>query len=380
MGRNKVDIYNTIVQWCIFLAVNGLFVYKYVPRAGGDSLLCTMLYGILSTGFIWLYRAKIRTLITERLACIFTIFLTTCIVGLTSCFIFLIDPYTIQVDRWSATTFFLDALRDGVYPYSVHTHISETNFPSPFPLWHYLNIPFWLIGDVGWMQVAALIVFLWGVWYYFRSWRILLQVIVLLAISPAYWWELVTRSDGVSNMLMVCTLILYIQRKPIEMENRWWLLALMAGCVASTRLSSVIPLALYLFKPWLDASWKQQLGFVGIAALIVFGFFAPYIFWDTETWVFFQRNPFITQTLQGNNIVLGIMILIAIAIAYNKQSFRYYTSTTSVFLFIFIVASQLCVLWTTKEYTFANAALDISYFTLAMPFTLIALAAPNNMD
>lgn len=376
MERNKTDILNIIIQWGIFLAFNGLFVYKYVPRSGGNSILCTILYGILSTGLIWLYRAKIQILITERLACIFSILLTTCIIGITSCFIFLIDPYTIQVDRWSATTFFLDALRAGVYPYGVHTHISETNFPSPFPLWLYLNIPFWLIGDVGWMQEFALIVFLGGVWYYFRSWRILLHVAILFAISPAYWWELVVRSDGVSNMLIVCALILYIQRKPIEMENRWWLLALMAGCVASTRLSSVIPMALYLFKPWLDASWKQKIGFIGIAVFVVLIFFAPYIFWDTETWIFFQRNPFITQTLQGNTLVLGIMILIALAIADKKHSFHYYTSTTSAFIFIFILASQLYVLWTTREYTFSNSALDISYFTLAMPFTIISHVNP----
>ena len=151
-------------------------------------------------------------------------------------------------------------------------------------------------------------------------------------------------------------------------------MAIIAGCLASTRLSAIIPVALYLFKPWLEADWKIKIGFVAIAATILFCAFAPYIFWDTASWIFFRRNPFMSQTSPGNPWILGIMILIAIGIAYKKQTFYYYACTTSVFMFAFMLFTQLGVIYRSAEpVTLFDICCDISYFTLALPYAIIAL-------
>lgn len=285
-----------------------------------------------------------------------------------------IPPLSIQVDRWSATTYFLDALFNGIYPYSVHTHVCDTNFPSPFPLWHYLNIPFWLMGDVGWIQVLCILIFLGAAWYFFRSWNALLTILLLFCISPAYWWEIATRSDGLSNILLVIACILVIQRKPITMQDRWWLLAIIAGSFASTRLSAIIPIALYLFRPWLEVNWKKKVGFISIALSIVIIAFLPYVLWDTTNWIFFERNPFITQSRQGSLWLLLLMITFALAIAYKKQTFYYYVSTTSVYMFFFMFFSQLNDLLTSGGlFSLIDNRCDISYFTLSIPFAIITL-------
>ena len=184
-----------------------------------------------------------------------------------------------------------------------------------------------------------------------------------------------------SNALLVCCLILLLERYAIRMDKHWWLLAIFAGCLASTRLSAVIPVALYLFRPWIDANWKIKTGFVAIAATIIFGFFAPYIFWDTESWVFFERNPFMSQTSPGDPWILGFLVLLAIGIAYKKQTFYYYVSTTSAFVFAFMLISQLGRMWSQEvPSTIFDPCCDISYMTLALPFVIITLVDKESLS
>jgi len=379
MDTKSTNIIIEYIQWLLILVTNLFFVCKYIPRAGIQPFIGAIAYCIAFGGIVYIFRYKIKKRITETFAKWATIALCAIIIAFIAGSIFLISPYSIQVDRWSATTFFLDALFNGIYPYGVHTHVCDTNFPSPFPLWHYMNIPFWLIGDVGWIQVFFLVVFLISVYYYFRTWQSVLYVLLILCISPAYWWELVTRSDGLSNALGVSSCILFIERFPIKMEKKWWQLAIISGCIASTRLSAIIPIALYLFRPWIDANWNVKVGFIAIALSIAIFFFAPYIFWDTETWIFFQRNPFMSQTTPGSLWILGIMIIIALLIAYRKQTFYYYNSTTSIFMFAFMLFTQLGVIWrSTEPVTLFDACCDISYFTLALPYAIIALNVQTN--
>ena len=178
MERRKTDSIFWALQWVIILITNVLFVYKYFSRAGLNPVYSAIGYGLVVIGIAYLYRKKISALITERFARWASIALVVGLVAVIACAIIFISPYSLRVDRWSATTFFLDALFQGVYPYGVHTHLCETNFPSPFPFWHYLNIPFWLMGDVGWIQAFFLLLFVCAVYYYFRSWRALFTAVL----------------------------------------------------------------------------------------------------------------------------------------------------------------------------------------------------------
>lgn len=371
--RNTIVKANTLLQWSLLTCINLIFVFKYAPRMDWNPIVCSIIYTILVIGLAIFYQRFIVPRMSEHTARNISIAIIIGFVFLIALAIIFIPPLSIRVDRWSATSYFLDALFQGDYPYGVLTHTNNNNFPSPFPLWHYLHIPFWLIGDVGWQNVFFFLLFICSVYYYFRSWRITLFVLILLMMSPAYWWELLTRSDGVSNILLAFFCILFIQRKQIEMDSKWWLLAIISGCIASTRLTAVIPFALFLFRPWWDTDWRKKIGFIGIAIAVVILFFLPYVFWDTTNWIFFERNPFITQTLQGNKWIFLVMVIIAIAIAYNKQSFYYYVSTTSAFLFTFMLVSLLCRMWIYQASLFSPYC-DISYLTLSLPFAIIALA------
>lgn len=370
----SIGFVNAVVQGALFLAINVFFVCKYVPRAGVDPVLFSVLYVLIATGLMLFYRLKIHDRLTDKGARILSVLTLTGLVAVIAASIIFIDPMTIRVDRWSATSYFLDALFRGEYPYGVSTHLNIGNYPSPFPFWQYLNIPFWLIGDVGWIQVFFLLVFAGAIYAYFRAWKPVWIALALLCMSPAYWWEIAARSDSLSNAFLVCACLLMIEKYAVKMELCWWILAVVAGCLASTRLSAVIPVALYLFRPWLDASWQAKIGFVGLAAAIALAFFAPYICWDTENWIFFQRNPFMSQTSPGSPWILGIMMLIAIGIAYKKKTFAYFVSTTSVFLFAFMLFTQLGVIYRCPEpINLFDIRCDISYFSLSLPYIFLAL-------
>ena len=68
------------------------------------------------------------------------------------------------------------------------------------------------------------------------------------------------------------------------------------------------------------------------------------------------------------------MIIAAITIAYKKQTFNYYINTTSAYMFAFMLASELGMLWAQETpATFFDTCCDISYFTLSLPFAIVAL-------
>ena len=127
MDKKLTDRIGTLAQWAVILVTNLFFVCKYIPRIGINPTVAAVVYGVVFCGGVWLYKHVVEKHISERFAKVSSILLTIGLLTCIACFIILIDPYTIRVDRWSATTFFLDAVFDGVYPYGVHTHVSETN-------------------------------------------------------------------------------------------------------------------------------------------------------------------------------------------------------------------------------------------------------------
>ena len=379
MEKNRpLDNTLAVLLWAVYAAVNVLFVCKYVPRAGLSPLWMSVAWCALAAGVAVLWNrfgGRLPGTLVKWAAWSLPVLVSAAAIA-AFC---LIDPLTINVDRWSATTYFIDALFRGEYPYGVHTHVSDTNFPSPFPVWHYLIIPFRLCGDVG----LALVAFLWlavaAVFLYSRSHRPVLFFMLMLVVSPAFWWEILTRSDGLSNMFLVFAIILWMEKRvwtdPVTLGKHWPLVAVIAGLVACTRLSAVIPLALFLFGRYVRSGVKTLVFFPLIAAVVAFAVFAPYVFWDTSAWVFFSRNPFMSQSSPGSPVILVCMVAVAVMLALWKKDFVVTLATTGVFIFAFMLVSMLgLVFFSPEPVSLFGAKCDISYLTLSFPFCLMPLA------
>ena len=360
--------------WVVFLLVNSAFILKYTARTPYSPLLFLVLWLVAAAAVVWTFR---RIVSSEGRARWAVTAMMVAAVALIAALLIVVDPLSVNVDRWSATTYWLDALFDGVYPYGVHTHVCETNYPSPFPLWHYLNLPFWLMGDVGLGLIFFILLLVVTLQWYGRSWRLTAQALLLLMLSPAYWWEVAVRSDGLSNAILIFCVVLFMERR-ISFTTHWPLAALIVGLAASTRLSAIIPLGLYLAASYLRSSRLSLCLSPLIVVAVVAAFFMPFILWDTTTWPFLSRNPLLTQSSTGNPWTLLAMAAVALLLIlrYNKNLWRYMNSTAAfMFLFFLVAITYNHLVNHAGTHPFDDADFDISYLTLSMPYALYAIAA-----
>lgn len=363
----------------LYLAINILFIVKYFPEFGINP---SMFSGMYVTGIIVLIiiTNHYYKLFTEKIfKVLFIILLAGMCVGIFY-LLLKIDRFSVNVDRWSAVTFFIDSFQKGEYPYAAHTHVSETNFPSPFPFWYVVNFPFYLLGDVGYGLIFFLIIAALVVYLYSRSYRKSFIFILLFCLSPAYWWEVSVRSDSLSNAFLVFIFIIWYENSSKTLSKNLFLSIISCGLLASTRMTALIPLAIYFFRPFTKICfWKKTVFIIGIG-FIVFLFFSPFVFWNTETWIFFRRNPFLTQSSIGNKYVLLGMVLLGVFIALRWKTFQNFLSTTTIFFFIFILASQisLIIVYGINGNPFTDSRYDISYFNLILPYCIGYLSQLGN--
>lgn len=362
-------------QLLFYFFVNGLFILKYFPRFEVSSTYLLAIY-LVSVSAIALIYKRFSDKIPERTYKIayriLVILMVLIILGL----LYKIDRYSVRVDRWSAVTFFLDNFFQGKYPYSAHTHVSTTNFASPFPVWHYINIPFYFLGDVGFGLIFFLLLTSFVAQYFFNDFRKSFFFLLLLFLAPSYWWEVAVRSDSLNNALLVFTFILWFHKRNYTLSNNFWLCVLACGLIATTRLSAILPIALFFFKPYSQLNIERKIIFPLAVLGIIILFFIPFVFWDTTSWIFFSRNPFMSQTSIGNSYLLLGMVTFGGFLAFQWKKLNQFFAVTSVFLFVFILSSQLSLMYLfgIQGSVFDDSLYDVSYFTLLLPYSLAYLA------
>ena len=193
--------------WLLYLAINSLFVLKYASRISVSvGIVATAVYMVGVIAMI-VFLKKWRNPSMKTVMCITVIAGAMLLIAQSS-----IDPYKLQVDRWSAIHNFLYNLFHGIYPYAARTHLG--GYGSPFPVWQCFHIPFYLLGNVGLSIFFCLFLYIASVYRYLTTAK-LLQLIVVLFASPAFVYEVMVRSDLLSNFLLVAAIInVTIQFRP----------------------------------------------------------------------------------------------------------------------------------------------------------------------
>ena len=340
-----------LIPAILYLLINVLFVDKYTLRITEWHYLCDVIYLILGSGLLfaatwlhkqnWPFKPLLWVIGSIYMACMIVIQ-------------YQIDPMSLQVDRWSAIHYFLDNLVQGIYPYAAQTHLG--GYGSPFPVWQMLHIPFYAIGNVGLSFFAALTLFLYILAKY-ESPRTALIALLLIAASPAINYEIVVRSDLITNFIVVCSL---------------------AGLLASTRFAAVIPIAFLYGYEFLLLNWKRQVSFICITGITFALTFLPFALWDGAQLFFFEYNPFVLQTRQGNPIILIIFALLAIGVTvYKKNDLQYFNIYAGAFLSLLVVITFTYNMVFSGNYDLYSSAFDITYFNMALPFYICAIAKPS---
>lgn len=364
-----------LVGLLVYALINSLFLLKYLSRTPLHPLMGLAAYLILLAGAWlvikhppgWLTRILRRPLMNE------TYVLSGFVVIAITLLQQNIDPMQLQVDRWSAIAHFLRNLLAGEYPYLAQTHLG--GYGSPFPVWNFVHLPFYLMGDVGSAMPVFFILLVLSLKSILGDYRRSFMFVLLLSLSPAFWYEVAVRSDLIYNFILCFLIVGWWYRRDIGVGNAPFLTGIVSGLMLSTRLSIVIPFSIFLFPGFLATGWKKRIWFT-LTGLLTFALsFLPFLLWDLNSLVFFEYNPFVLQTRQGSWIEIGVLLamLISFSIGWKKRPERLmlYTAITLV-IFITITFLHRMISDDFQSGLFSSRY-DITYFTMALPFTLAAL-------
>lgn len=285
-----------------------------------------------------------------------------------------IDPYELQVDRWSALHFPIQNLLSGIYPYTASTHLG--GYASPFPVWQILHVPFYLVGNVGLSFFAATALFLWSCRKTQGREKAAI-VCVLLWSSVAVWYEAMVRSDLITNFLLLAAIVnvVFYRMSQQWVEQHRWAISSIVGLLACTRVIVLIPVAILLLPYFIRMNWRRQIA-TALLTAVVFGLtFVPFAVWDWQEFYYFRHNPWALQTSQGNvsDFILFVPLTVFLAMNYGANAFRYYRNS-ALMLVVFVCATFCHNMYLYGNWDLFSPTFDITYFSTAIPFCLLAIA------
>lgn len=355
------------VLLCLLGVINMLFVVKYCPAY---SFLAAAIYGIVLSSSYSYYKYFLQDKLQKRHVYILLFALIVCV---TISLLLLVDPYSVTVDRWSALYNWSDTLFQGKYPYDAltHTHIPE-NYPSPFPIWQIVHIPFYFLGEMGIGHLVTLTLVCYVLYKYQKSFNLTLFLFLIL-LSPCYWWEITVRSDLMNNMF-ICLLFITIFHFSFK-ETKYMLpLGIIIGLLLCTRLFTGIPLAVYFIPYFLRKSTTNKLKLIAGCLLGFVCPFIPFMIWDFDRLFFFEYSPLMLQTKQGSIYTLIVGLIFIGIFSFCWKNYKEYLLYISVILFSFILLNFIKFIYHDGFMaTLTNDLFDISYFNITIPFVVLGL-------
>lgn len=371
----------TIILLSIYTLINVLFIYKYGLRQDFINVWILILSYIGSITFAFFLYTKNAQNSKQKLEKILNKYFWPIVLIIGIIFTFIIsqiDSESLHVDRWSAMELTVEGILYGQYPYTIPDHLG--NMSSNFPALGYLAIPFYLLGDVGYLQVF---VFLLLAHYLDKNVKKPLKkygVLLLYLLSPAVLWEIAVKSDLMSNMILVCLFIEYwIKKHTHNLYQKPIFLAILIAFLFLTRGTILIPIILFFFKDFWSTTIKTKLTFILSFFLTVIIISLPILLSAPDAETLLEYNPIILQT-NKTPVIAYFLFVICLILPYfisNKVNYYFYSSLiilafslSSFFVFLFNYG------W---EETIMKHYIDLSYFSMSFPFIFFYLAKDNSL-
>ena len=307
-----------ILPYLFYLIINALFILKYASRQDyfNEYILVTV-YFLVMLFIPYLYSKisfkniffKYSFLIIGTIFFAFTIYLNI-----------MVDEESLNVDRWSAMHVGIEALLNGNYPYSATDHLGGRT--SNLPTLIFIGIPFYLLGDVGYLQSFCFLIFTFIVYHIFDNYKDRLFCMLLLVLSPFYIWEIYVKSNLMSNFILILFFLFLFQHKAKNFK-RISLLSFLSTALLLTRLIAVIPISLLLFKNFYYSSIKKKIKFVLIGLLTAI-LFIYICFQNVGSFEYFKKyNPLALQNRQLPLALSLITIIIPIIYSFYIDNFTH---------------------------------------------------------
>ena len=365
MANSTVNTWQKVSAVAIVLFVNVLFIGKYAARYIPHAWAHAALYAGLAVIACMLWEKK-----NWRIGSVIITLLGVIIILSSILILKYIPVEKLKVDRWSVIYSFFTELKSGHYPYGAISNMN--NSPGPLPVYFAAAYPFYLIGEIAYMPILALGLFI----YYMlrkskREGADYSFAILLLLFSPFIYWEIFARST-----IFFFSLLWFIYaEKLLESKVDNWKRALIGGVLGGLLLSTRFVYAIilcvygiYLLKQKVKLSYL--LGW-GITVLVVFGLtiLPLYLMFPAE---FAKSNPFHTESSSFMPFwcnFLFIPIAIGCGLLARNNSQGVFFSGVALFLtvlvyFLFRIGADG---W---HIAFYESSADISYFILPIPFLL----------
>jgi hypothetical protein len=289
-----------------------------------------------------------------------------------------IKAETLNVDRWSVISSFWEQALSGQYPYNAQSHMG--NYPAPLPFYFVMALPFNLIGEIGYLSLAGILILAVFLRKNLTS-RNSVGALVILFLSVSVFWEISTRSTILVNSILFMVYLVWLGKVNFENAKQYWISAIIGGLLLSTR--TIFALALVIYVVFLFKSKGVKLKSLIIWSLIIFGVllltFLPFlVFYSHE---FLIRNPFNVQTdhLFPFNISVIFIALSVIAgfICSQKRELLYYIC--GMLVLVIVAYFYLCIQKYGFKDAYFNSGIDLSYMLFAFPF-LLYFSFSNNTE
>ena len=357
-----------------YLLVNSFFVLKYGDR---QPYISTNVILIIYNVFVVFLLTKIfhfqQDIDNKKrfnfifLSVSFFVFIAFVIVN------FLVDGNSLNIDRWSAMETTVQGILQGQYPYELKDHLGKTS--SNLPGLFYIGLPFYLIGNVGYLQAF---VFLIGCYLLYTSNLKNTQkvvVVVLFLLSPAYLWEIVAKSDLLSNILiLVFFLFLWDDKQKHNYFEKPILLAFCCSFLFFTRGIVIIPLIFFLFGDFLKLSIQKKIIFLSYCLFFLILISLPVLLVLPDVATLKEHNPFNHQTRFTPFWVQVLFVFSPLLIAHKIQSIQNVVYYTFLNFFLLLFLSFIIEILDENFYdSLYKSYFDISYLTMILPFAILVI-------
>ena len=351
------------IAWAIYFFVNVIFCIKYNPFEAIHPLFLLVFYPLIVSG---IYKATAYIRIQQKNYFFLTLALAILVFSL-----FLwhhIDRWSVDVDRWSALAFWSENLKNGKFPYGALSHLG--GYASPFPVWQLFHFPFHLLGDTAYGQLFCLLIF-FVMLFYWRTRVNIGGVILLLALSPSFWWEIAVRSDLLCNMLLLFVFLTAQFYYSAYWDKHKLLAAAITGLFLCTKMLVAIPLFLYFFPKFLKFTTKEKIGFASTVIACFFIPFLPFLFGEHSILNHPEYNPLFLQSRQGNVwlMITGCILLLSAALTWQRMKDLYFLAGLFLFALILTVGIRIGLKNGWDSVIFEDE-FDKSYFNVCIPFFL----------
>ncbi|WP_115461976.1 hypothetical protein [Winogradskyella aurantiaca] len=362
----------------IWILVNSLFILKYGPRQSFIPTAWLLAGYAVFSAFLFFSIAKLKA--SSRFLIVIPKWAYIAVVSIIALamtvYIHSTDSLSINVDRWSALEISVECLTQGLYPYTRIDHIGGVS--SNLPGLAFLALPFYLLGDVGYLQVAT---FLLVATYAYRrarnSWHAAILILLFIS-SPAVLWEIAVKSDFLSNLLLCFLFIDYWMLKNSSQElRRPWLLGALTAFFLLTRGVTLIPLSILFFVAFWKSTTKAKLKIMASSLISGLLICLPTLLAvpDWETLVVF--NPLGRQTNKAP-LFLYMLLPLVLLIPRYYSTYRTRLFMSALILFTFPLVA---LLYRTYDLGWYNAIMNFnfnfSYLNMSLPPILFWLLTQN---